>query len=133
MKTETEIQAKRIQRKRTKGYKMPPGAVYVGRPTKWGNPFRLTPDGWIECYSINRNILNPWIIWSISGGFSLIDILQLYELWVVGMMAEKLFLPKPPSNQMFETLRGHDLFCWCPLDRPCHADILLKLANQPEL
>lgn len=27
---------KRIQRKRTKGWRMPPGAVYVGRPTKWG-------------------------------------------------------------------------------------------------
>ncbi|MGV7636606.1 DUF4326 domain-containing protein, partial [Mycobacterium kansasii] len=30
---------KRIQRKRTKGWRMPEGAVYVGRPTKWGNPF----------------------------------------------------------------------------------------------
>jgi len=31
---------KRIQRKRTKGYRMPEGAIYVGRPTKWGNPFK---------------------------------------------------------------------------------------------
>lgn len=30
---------KRIQRKRTKGWRMPEGAVYVGRPTQWGNPF----------------------------------------------------------------------------------------------
>lgn len=30
---------KRIQRKRSKGWRMPEGAVYVGRPTKWGNPF----------------------------------------------------------------------------------------------
>ncbi len=29
----------RIQRRRTKGYRMPPGAVYCGRPTIWGNPF----------------------------------------------------------------------------------------------
>lgn len=29
----------RIQRKRTKGWRMPEGAVYVGRPTRWGNPF----------------------------------------------------------------------------------------------
>jgi len=28
----------RIQRKRTKGWAAPAGAVYVGRPTKWGNP-----------------------------------------------------------------------------------------------
>ncbi len=29
--------AKRIQRKRTKGWRMPEGAVFVGRPTVWGN------------------------------------------------------------------------------------------------
>jgi len=32
---------KRVQRKRTKGYKMPENTKYVGRPTKWGNPFRV--------------------------------------------------------------------------------------------
>lgn len=26
-------------------------------------------------------------------------------------------------------LRGKDLFCWCPLDQPCHANVLLELAN----
>jgi hypothetical protein len=35
-----ELMAQRIQRRRTKGWRMPPGAVYVGRPTRWGNPFR---------------------------------------------------------------------------------------------
>lgn len=32
---------RRIQRKRTKGWKMPENTVYVGRPTKWGNPWRV--------------------------------------------------------------------------------------------
>jgi hypothetical protein len=27
-------------------------------------------------------------------------------------------------------LAGHDLACWCPLDQPCHADVLLELANR---
>jgi hypothetical protein len=35
---------KRIQRKRTKGYRMPRNAVYVGRPTRWGNPFVLVDE-----------------------------------------------------------------------------------------
>ena len=26
-------------------------------------------------------------------------------------------------------LRGRSLACWCQLDRPCHADVLLRLAN----
>lgn len=30
---------KRIQRTRLKGWRMPEGAVYVGRPSEWGNPF----------------------------------------------------------------------------------------------
>lgn len=29
-----------------------------------------------------------------------------------------------------EELRGKDLACWCPLDQPCHAEVLLELANQ---
>ncbi len=36
---------KRIQRKRQRGWRMPENAVYVGRPTKWGNPFKVGPDG----------------------------------------------------------------------------------------
>ena len=35
---------KRIQRKRTKGWRMPDNAVYVGRPSKWGNPLKLVGD-----------------------------------------------------------------------------------------
>jgi hypothetical protein len=36
---------RRVQLKRSKGFKMPPNAIYVGRPTKWGNPFRIGVDG----------------------------------------------------------------------------------------
>jgi len=32
---------KRIQRKRVKGWRMPEGAVYVGRGSKWGNPCKV--------------------------------------------------------------------------------------------
>lgn len=33
----------RLQRSRRRGYQMPAGAVYVGRPTRWGNPYPLGP------------------------------------------------------------------------------------------
>ena len=36
----------RIQRRRTKGWRMPDGAVYLGRPTKWGNPFETAEQYW---------------------------------------------------------------------------------------
>ena len=35
---------KRIQRKRTAGWRMPENTVYVGRPTRWGNPYPVTPE-----------------------------------------------------------------------------------------
>ncbi len=28
-----------------------------------------------------------------------------------------------------EELRGKHLACWCKLDQPCHADVLLEIAN----
>ncbi len=34
-----------------------------------------------------------------------------------------------PVEAIRSELRGRDLCCWCPLDQPCHADVLLELAN----
>lgn len=36
----------------------------------------------------------------------------------------------PDIDEIRAELRGHDLACWCPLDQPCHADVLLEIANQ---
>ena len=98
---EKETMPKRIQRKRTKGWKMPPNTVYVGRGTKWGNPFRLGKDGTAQlCVAQFRAFLQ--------------------ELWGTDMAG--------PEAIRYQ-LRGKDLACWCPLDQPCHADVLLEIAN----
>lgn len=117
---------KRIQRKRTKGWKMPENSKYIGRPTKWGNPFKLTDDGYIMCYSIGRKKLDPWIIWSATGGFTLTDIVELYERWIKAELYNFEFLPAPPS---IIELKGMDLACFCSLSSPCHADVLIKLLS----
>jgi hypothetical protein len=78
---------------------MPENAVYVGRPTRWGNPFRAGEPGVRDAA----------------------DAVRSYELLMFargGRYADGL-----------RPLRGHDLVCWCPLDQPCHADVLLALAN----
>ena len=90
----------RIQRKRTKGWKMPPNTVYVGRPTKYGNPFTV---GSPLCETPQRAVRN-------------------FEYNVHSIL----------TDEQIAQLRGKDLACWCPLDQPCHADILLRLANAPE-
>jgi len=41
----------------------------------------------------------------------------------------KEWILKNPRKINLEELRGKNLACWCPLDKPCHADILLELAN----
>lgn len=107
---------KRIQRKRTKGWKMPKGAVYVGRPSKWGNPFEVGHDVTAK-EAVDRFVVH----------------LASYFGWVEREIA-KAFYPLPvKSTEMrdwLKPLRGKDLACWCPLSQPCHADVLLELANQ---
>ena len=94
---------RRIQRRRTRGWRMPEGVVYVGRPTKWGNPFRVEFGVTREdaCRYFRDALLNP----AMAGN----DITN-----VAAIRAE---------------LRGKDLACWCRLDQACHADVLLEIAN----
>lgn len=118
----------RIQRSRQHRQVNPNGlqTIYVGRPTKWGNPFRLTPDGWIMYYSSGRHILNPWVLYSATGGFTNQDIVELYEQWIKGKLKLRT-LPEPPDPS---ELKGKNLSCWCNLNEPCHADVLLEFANK---
>jgi len=93
----------RVQLRRTKGWKMPPGTVSVARPGKWGNPFRIGT-------AAIRNAE---------------EAVRVFRLWIVeGIIVG----PRPPNAS---ELRGKNLACWCPLDKPCHADVLLELANAP--
>ena len=86
----------RIQRRRAKGWRMPPDTAYVGRPGKFGNPF--------------------------PGTFEQ----AMYRTWLCGSSERaKRVLDALPS------LRGKNLACWCAPGRPCHADVLIEIANQP--
>jgi hypothetical protein len=105
---------KRIQRKRTKGWKMPEGAIYVGRPTKWGNPFREGD----RLDRRDRDLLTAE------------RALELFQFTTCPIEDKPGFVTDFELNEIdIRPLRGHDLACWCPLDQPCHADVLLELAN----
>jgi NTP pyrophosphatase (non-canonical NTP hydrolase) len=104
--TEWEHMPQRIQRKRTKGWRMPNGAIYVGRGTQWGNPFRVDPLG-IDPLTREQAIARyRYEIVQMNGG-----VVGFNRFWVQ------------------QKLRGKDLACWCPLAQPCHADVLLELAS----
>jgi hypothetical protein len=125
------MMAKRIQRKRTKDYSQPFGTIYVGRPTKWGNPFGIGKylNAWGKAFIAIRIAKQPEEIRGIyKQGFlyekiSLENSLKWYQWWLDFQIENKRLDPKQ--------LKGANLSCWCPLDQPCHADILLKLANIP--
>ncbi|SKO19942.1 Uncharacterised protein [Mycobacteroides abscessus subsp. abscessus] len=110
---------KRIQRKRTAGWQMPKGAIYVGRPTRWGNPWVVH----IHSPSCGPELLAcPDCIAEDRA-----DAATKYRHAVLYPLAEQP--PVPTPDEIRAELRGRDLACWCPLDQPCHADVLLEIAN----
>ena len=102
---------KRIQLSRKKGWRMPPNTVSVARPSGWGNPYRIG--------SIDEKT-----------GDNIRDATHAVRLF-----RERWFDGDDPAWKQTmcraarEELRGHNLACWCPLDQPCHADVLLEIAN----
>jgi hypothetical protein len=76
---------------------MPPNTVYVGRPTKWGNPYRLGLDGARD--------------------------------EVLAKFREYANFKRASAPSWLNPLVSKDLTCWCPLSKPCHADILMELVQ----
>lgn len=77
-----------------------PNSVFCARPSKYGNPFRIGPDG------------------------SRSEVIYKYEQW---------FLAQPGLvKQAKQELKGKNLICWCA-PKPCHCDVLLRVANQSSL
>jgi hypothetical protein len=104
---------KRVQRKRTKGWRMPENTVYVGRGSRWGNPY---PVG--SMYPMDEET------WAVLNAESSV---RLYREHLSATPWGRPAL----STQIVADLAGKDLACWCPLGQPCHADVLLELANHP--
>ena len=76
-------------------------AVYVGRPTKWGNPYIVGRDG-------TRN-----------------QCVAFYENYI----ENKIFLDTNVLVELKRELKGKDLICWCAPES-CHADVLMRIANE---
>lgn len=102
----------RIRLSRAKGWKMPANTVKVDRSTPWGNPFIVGEHGTAaRCVELYAHLLHGLICLGTKNA--------------------------PEQRQAHEHVRNHihelagkNLACWCPLDRACHADILLRLANE---
>lgn len=107
----------RIQRRRTKGWRAPDRAVYVGRPSKWGNPFPAYDPSEKERATATLLFANLLATRASGDGEHL--------------------MPYPSDAEIREHLAGRDLMCWCPPPEPgqpdhCHAAVLLRVANGDE-
>ena len=112
---------------------MPENATYVGRPSKWENPFRLIGDMVYIDAGYRRKILDKWVLFDYNKDYYQNDVVALYEsLWYGvshGNNPDALYWIEHFKKLNLMELIGGDLVCWCPLDKKCHVDILLKLLN----
>ena len=108
----------RIQLRRTKGWRMPENTVNVARPGKWGNPFTIAA-------ALESGIWKPRSL--VVAAFK--DWLDGYP-WACG--SDTYEKRRAAILDGLHLLHGKNLACWCALDQPCHADVLLELANKPE-
>lgn len=128
----------RIQLRRTRGWRKPPGCINVARPSRYGNPYRVgdlirDPVNWHnpvaqvldEASTEEPGVYErksfdgvPYTV-TVRRVVDRADAVALFRRWVVF------------EGFDLSPLAGHDLGCWCPLDGlPCHAsDVLLPLAN----
>lgn len=126
----------RIQRQRTKGWRMPENTIYVGRGSRWGNPFRVGQEympavhvhevtavkvGRMTRFEVDGRVGIPLI--KFDGPLSLAQTISRFR----GHVLEQISAPEIRKH-----LRGKNLACWCPPGEPCHADVLLEIANAPE-
>ena len=102
----------RIQLSRAKGWRMPENTVKVDRTTRYGNPFKV---GDIR------------ITGSATGPIDQAGAAQAFR----DLMALNLRKENTKTTAILSELRGKNLACWCKLGTPCHADVLLELANAP--
>lgn len=110
----------RIQLSRAKGWRMPPDTVKVDRSTRWGNPF--TPAMLYIAGPMNKKSFGQLLPGDRLGQAGAVEAFR-------ELMHTNLRKCPTETRAMLEQLRGKNLACWCRIGEPCHADLLLELAN----
>ncbi|MBZ8133255.1 DUF4326 domain-containing protein [Afifella sp. IM 167] len=131
---------RRIQRRREKGFRLG-DAVYVGRPTRWGNPCRLddggvpvSPEGapLVACIETDKGAFRSIETFCGPRRLERDDTVRRAQL-AAGFRA---WIARPEQAWLRAAARaelaGRDLACWCPEGQPCHGDVLLEIANGGE-
>lgn len=113
----------RVQRKRTRGFKLPSNTVSVTRGTKFGNPFKVGESlKMVQDQIISYSDLTEAEIWDdvITQEIAV----RLFKTYLHWTYTGRIIYEEAKD------LKGKNLACYCSLDKPCHADILLEIANE---
>ena len=109
----------RVQLSRAKGWRMPENTVKVTRPGPYGNPF-VIGEAAPETYAqFHRGV--------VLNAEQAVDLFRR-------VLVHELSRPTPAADRAVDlvaNLHGKNLACWCKPGEPCHADVLLELANGP--
>lgn len=111
----------RYQRKRTRGYKLPPHTKCVDRTTKWGNPFKVVDDKPGYSVTSTGGVKMPFITKKAAIQLSI----EMYISWLYNTPQGNLTM-----QQAKKELKGYNLACYCSLESECHGSVLLKIANE---
>ena len=114
------MKPQRITLSRAKGWRMPENTVSVARPGYYGNPYSVEVFGLPLAVDLYRNTVQGYWTSSLVDGLS--DATAAYAYRLHTELQAKMHL------RPVWLLRGKNLACWCK-DGPCHADVLLELAN----
>lgn len=117
------MRPQRYQRSRRAGARLPAGVVCVTRPSRFSNPFR--PYCKTTISKSELGIEGDGVV-SIEVG----DVENCLAWFRIHMRAMRELYDRAGLDY-FKQIRGRNLACWCDLASPCHADILLDLANRP--
>ena len=148
----------RVQRRRTKGWRMPENTVYVGRGSKWGNPYVI---GEAQLRFPRQNGTEFWefegrlhkrsgekhafhhgdytlredgsklyrVTWHDVRDATRQECVSMFREYVTGDLDMIEFRHQSQVDAIRAELAGKNLACWCKEGDPCHADVLLELAN----
>ena len=137
----------RIQRRRAKGSRLPPGTICVTRPSLYGNPWKPGKPGSMV---VGDKHFGTYFEAHLSHDMTAQDCVDLYRqmldgaeiaaTWFpdclnasgVALTREWLMYLRGAVRVALPRLRGKDLACWCKLDAACHADVLLRIANEAD-
>lgn len=120
----------RLQRRRSKGWRMPENTVSVTRPGRWGNHWSVYDAGggrWmVTCDGIEHGPFPT----KRAAAEKAVELFR-HDVVTPGEHHHQRVSPVPTATDVIKGLRGRNVACCCALDEPCHGDVLIEIANAP--